>query len=171
MCELCLAEYNDPRALPCLHVYCRECLDALVARSQDPKMVSCPVCRKPAHVPDCGFPSDFRTKRLQEWKKDLDRRTAAQLPAVTPKCLCSACLSVQVTHICDTCGPLCRECALNEMAVKTSHKVRLNAWRMQELNIVTLVVKLVRRTRGSRATPNKICSEYIIFSLGNFKIL
>ena len=135
MCGLCLAEYNDPRALPCLHVYCRQCLDALMARSQNAQMVSCPVCRKPAHVPNCrsaeGFPSDFRTKRLQEWKKNL-----------TPKCRCSVCLSVQVTHICDTCGPLCRKCALKEMAVKTSHKVRLNAWRMQELNIVTLVVKL-----------------------------
>ena len=127
MCGLCLAEYTDPRALPCLHVYCRECLDALMARSQDPKVVSCPVCRKQTNVPDCGsaegFPSDFRTKRLQEWSKALDRRTAAQLPA-TQTCRCSGCQSVQVTCICDTCGPLCRECAIKEAVAKTSHKVR-----------------------------------------------
>lgn len=123
-CGVCLEEYKDPRALPCLHVYCRACLDVLIARSRDPKYVACPVCRKEARTPDCatseGFPSDFRIKRLLELRKTLDKHTKAQRQ-VSQSCVCNVCQSVQVNGFCDTCGPLCSECLRKEE--KTSHKV------------------------------------------------
>ena len=43
-CPICLDSYTDPRALPCLHTYCKKCIDQ--ERSRRPRVVKCPECRK-----------------------------------------------------------------------------------------------------------------------------
>ena len=130
---ICLAEFTDPRALPCLHVYCRECLDASMARSQDPKVVSCPVCRKQTNVPDCGSAEGFPS-----YKRIRDGET--KLP-VSRTCRCSGCQSVQMTviDICDTCGPIGSDCAVKETAAKSSHKVRLNYRLQRKIELYVMV--------------------------------
>ena len=121
-CAVCQEEYKDPRALPCLHVYCLKCLDTMMTNN-DVKTVSCPLCRVPAKFPDSGsaegFPSDLGTKRLIEMRKELVKHTRTHR-TITPTCHCNGCHSAQVTHFCDTCGPLCSECVKKETS---SHKV------------------------------------------------
>ena len=69
-CGVCLEEYKDPRALPCLHVYCRTCLDVLISQSADPKTVTCPVCRQHSGVARGGgggvvsFPDPHTQQRM-----------------------------------------------------------------------------------------------------------
>ena len=61
---------EDPRTLPCTHVYCSECLKRLVQRSQATLgCLQCPECRKIVQMPSndaAEFPKDFRTVRLKE---------------------------------------------------------------------------------------------------------
>ena len=127
-CGVCLEEYKDPRALPCLHVYCRTCLDVLISQSADPKTVTCPVCRQQAKIPGSssavGFPSDFRIQNLLELSRELDKHTKTQLQ-VTSTCRCNSCQGAHVSRFCDTCGPLCAECALKEAKKEkgANHKV------------------------------------------------
>ena len=70
-CSVCLEVYTDPRVLPCLHVYCLECIKGLIKDSS----VTCPQCRAKTHHDtgndlDC-FPVDLSIlPKLEEAKKN-----------------------------------------------------------------------------------------------------
>eukprot|EP00731_Ephydatia_muelleri_P009941 Em0005g527a len=51
-CQLCSEQYADPRILPCLHSFCRQCLDK-EARDTAP-MVACPACAWCGPIPAGG---------------------------------------------------------------------------------------------------------------------
>ncbi|XP_072045109.1 E3 ubiquitin-protein ligase TRIM71-like [Amphiura filiformis] len=44
-CAICLDTFHDPRALPCQHGFCRECLEQCVVSSKDKQTLVCPTCR------------------------------------------------------------------------------------------------------------------------------
>lgn len=44
-CQLCSELYTDPRTLPCLHSYCRSCLDREARDTNHSSMVACHLCR------------------------------------------------------------------------------------------------------------------------------
>ncbi|XP_028399437.1 putative tripartite motif-containing protein 75 [Dendronephthya gigantea] len=48
-CSICLENIRDARALPCLHTFCKECLQSLVTPRGD---LTCPHCRKKVKVPN-----------------------------------------------------------------------------------------------------------------------
>ncbi|XP_019627221.1 PREDICTED: tripartite motif-containing protein 2-like [Branchiostoma belcheri] len=50
-CAICMLNFRDPKILPCLHSFCRECLQEW-ANKQQP--LECPTCREPASLPDQG---------------------------------------------------------------------------------------------------------------------
>ncbi|XP_078678978.1 tripartite motif-containing protein 2-like [Branchiostoma floridae x Branchiostoma belcheri] len=50
-CAICMLNYRDPKILPCLHSFCRECLQEW-ATKQHP--LECPTCREPVRLPDQG---------------------------------------------------------------------------------------------------------------------
>ena len=69
-CSICRESYNDPRALPCLHPFCCECLEKLAKTcSEDGTSVKCPLCQKvyvvPAEEGIKGFPAHFLVANLQ----------------------------------------------------------------------------------------------------------
>ena len=45
-CSICFEIYRDPRALPCQHGFCRECLEQCLESSEDKETLVCPVCRE-----------------------------------------------------------------------------------------------------------------------------
>ena len=58
-CAICLGMYNDPRALPCQHVFCNQCLQNVIS-SADPK---CPECWYDlSNITD--FPVAFQIMRI-----------------------------------------------------------------------------------------------------------
>ena len=60
-CAICLGMYNDPRALPCQHVFCNQCLQNVISTA-DPK---CPECRYDlSNITD--FPVAFQIMRIME---------------------------------------------------------------------------------------------------------
>ncbi len=45
-CSVCQEHYTEPKVLPCLHYYCKECVLRLALRTASNKPFSCPECRK-----------------------------------------------------------------------------------------------------------------------------
>ena len=62
-CAICLGRYKHPKVLPCLHTYCKGCLEGLIKASQqnqDEKQLTCPQCKEIHEVPSRGVDS-FKT--------------------------------------------------------------------------------------------------------------
>ena len=71
-CGICLEPFKKPRALPCLHSFCEECLErwtkANTKGSNKPRVIVCPNCQKAATIPAegiQGFPAHFLVNSLQ----------------------------------------------------------------------------------------------------------
>ncbi|XP_041378781.1 E3 ubiquitin-protein ligase RNF135-like [Gigantopelta aegis] len=46
-CSLCIEVFSDPRTIPCVHTFCRACLQNLFNSNKNPHSIyRCPVCRK-----------------------------------------------------------------------------------------------------------------------------
>ena len=61
-CAICLGRYKHPKVLPCLHSYCKSCLEGLLKASQqqEKKQLTCPQCKESHNVPHQGVDS-FKT--------------------------------------------------------------------------------------------------------------
>ena len=73
-CPICLDSYTDPRALPCLHTYCKKCIDNLPAVERIPRVVKCPECRRVCQLGGEGassLPKAFHVSNLQDIKESL----------------------------------------------------------------------------------------------------
>ena len=65
-CALCLDVFSEPKKLPCDHVFCKHCLEALVKRNVT-RAVSCPECRRVVQLPNgrvSDLPTAFHINRL-----------------------------------------------------------------------------------------------------------
>ncbi len=100
-CRICLDKYEDPKLLPCFHVYCMGCLAGLTRRAKP----TCPECRQEISVPAdgvAGFKSAFYINRLigimqEDHKKEIR--------------YCSEHDGQEVKLYCETCGKLiCLKC-------------------------------------------------------------
>ena len=70
-CAICLSRYETPKVLPCLHTYCKGCLEDLVKKARDDH-VTCPQCKEDHRLPEegvDGFKTYFTIKNLLELLK------------------------------------------------------------------------------------------------------
>ena len=76
-CAVCLERYTDPRTLPCLHSYCKDCINHLpVELGNGRQVVKCPSCRQPTQLGDKGassFPVAFYINNLLEMDELLEK--------------------------------------------------------------------------------------------------
>ena len=54
ICHSCQDHYTDPKILPCLHYYCKQCIYRLALRTGLDKPFSCPECRTDARCELCS---------------------------------------------------------------------------------------------------------------------
>ena len=126
-CSICYELFTDPRTLPCLHTFCKSCIQRTVETglAEVPEgFFECPLCR--AHVPlpargIDGISANFSIKRLIEIyskRQEVDTDTA-------PKCrLCTS--SNPATMWCIECDcTICSECSdvHKRMKMFCQHKV------------------------------------------------
>jgi hypothetical protein len=55
LCSLCHQQYTKPKLLPCLHTFCRQCIDSYTPAHS--LAVVCPVCRHQSILPPDGIDS------------------------------------------------------------------------------------------------------------------
>lgn len=54
-CPICLEQLKQPKALPCLHTFCLECLTDCIIKDDNLTTFPCPICRKVTMPPDSSI--------------------------------------------------------------------------------------------------------------------
>ena len=107
-CPLCLGIYEEPKNLPCQHIYCKDCLEGLARQSRNGTVV-CPECRSVAQIPGNNastFPTAFHINRLKEVYE------AMAVPA-GEHYHCQEHQAQALDLYCETCQKLvCRDCII-----------------------------------------------------------
>lgn len=49
-CAVCLEQFTEPKVLPCLHTFCKRCLQGLLTHEEEVWKINCPNCRSFAEV-------------------------------------------------------------------------------------------------------------------------
>ncbi|XP_002741201.1 E3 ubiquitin-protein ligase TRIM71-like [Saccoglossus kowalevskii] len=123
-CPLCLDRFNDPKVLPCLHSFCRRCLDD---RAAEPDILRCPTCHHEVPLGDNGIdslPSNYLLNNILDvvGTQDEDLENGFGVDRLTDKQrLCSSCDDIRIAT------SLCRECNehLCDRCVSAHQRVRL----------------------------------------------
>lgn len=66
-CSICTETFTDPRALPCQHTFCLQCLESTAGPR--PGAMLCPLCRRTFSIPRdglAGLTRDFKVQALIE---------------------------------------------------------------------------------------------------------
>ena len=107
-CAICLDTYNNPRLLPCLHVFCENCLGRLVLRDAANLTATCPNCRRETQLPQGGvadLPAAFYINHLFEVRDTLEKVKDPN------KTRCEKCKEGDSTGYCRDCGKfVCEAC-------------------------------------------------------------
>ena len=100
-CAVCQEHYADPKILPCLHYYCKQCILRLALRTGKNKPFSCPECRKDTTLPEGGaeeLKSAFFINRLKSMyvkhKKALSKQAHCEIctnPEALAEAFCQQC--------------------------------------------------------------------------------
>ena len=124
-CAVCQEHYTDPKILPCLHYYCKQCILKLALRTGQNKPFSCPECRKDTTLPEGGveeLKSAFFINRLKSMyvkhKKALSKQAHCEI-CTTPQALAEA--------FCQQCDKFaCKSCVHMHSVMKAlfdGHKI------------------------------------------------
>ncbi|XP_074616525.1 E3 ubiquitin-protein ligase TRIM45-like isoform X2 [Acropora palmata] len=49
-CAVCMEQFKEPKVLPCLHTYCKMCLQELLKEQGSDYVINCPECRQEAKI-------------------------------------------------------------------------------------------------------------------------
>ena len=107
-CSVCIHLYKEPKQLPCLHIFCLECLNDLARTSTRHGKIKCPLCQIEVAVPETGnmetLPDCFYLKNL------LD--ILAIKECNTSKVTCGNCdtKSEEASYCFHCCKFWCKEC-------------------------------------------------------------
>ncbi len=123
-CSVCQEHYTEPKVLPCLHYYCKECVLRLAPRTASNKPFSCPECCKETILPEGGV-EELRTaffiNRLKSNFSAL-KRVHGKIEV-----RCEGCNSgSKAEAFCCHCAVfICKDCVLSHKKLKvfSSHEV------------------------------------------------
>ena len=103
-CPICLEIYEEPKVLPCLHIYCKECLRKLVRKSGN-QTVTCPECRSVAQILDDNLQTAHPIQRLKEIYETMLQASQTSI--------CTSHQNQPAGHYCKNCEKkVCRCCIL-----------------------------------------------------------
>jgi hypothetical protein len=145
-CPICRDVYTNPKALPCLHTFCLECIKACGQAKLDElseelslqddyvePLMPCPLCRQPFTIPRGGFaelPSNFLIKQLQEEQRSQNAGDPKHI--YSNSYTCDLCTSVydneyrEAMMYCEDCDQkICESCSKRHSKQKFAEKHRL----------------------------------------------
>lgn len=122
-CSVCNQQFCDPKLLPCLHYFCKECIQALAGKSIEP--FPCPKCTRdiivPRDNPDC-FPEAPFIEQLIDLHEKMSK-VKGRLEAICGMCSGSA----KAKAFCHQCSEfICMDCSKShrKMKVFAEHEVK-----------------------------------------------
>ena len=122
-CPVCQEHFRDPKILPCLHYYCKECVRQLALRAEPNRPFACPECRKetvlPQNDPD-QLPTAFFVNRMKELHANMEKAQGKS------EAVCEMCSGAKAEAFCRQCTYfICSDCVRShsKMKVFASHNV------------------------------------------------
>ncbi|XP_071839157.1 uncharacterized protein [Apostichopus japonicus] len=105
-CSICLDLFKEPKLLPCLHRFCKQCLEPILEGQTG--TFECPLCKDVCKIPNDridGFKTDFHMKSMLQFiqlqktfenKEERECIGCEEKLKVTAYCfICNECLCVQ----------------------------------------------------------------------------
>ena len=122
-CSVCMQLYTNPKQLPCLHIFCLQCLNNLARTTAHSGKIKCPLCQREVDIPESGtldtIPNCFHMKNL------LDILAIKECD--TAKVTCGNCeMKRKEASYCFHCGKFwCNDCvnAHNILRENGEHRV------------------------------------------------
>ena len=151
-CGICQEHYTEPKALPCLHYYCKQCVLRLALSTGTGKPFSCPECRCEATLPEGGvdeLKTAFFVNRLKTTILTMERAHGK----VEVKCeLCSD--SVNKAEA------FCRQCAMFICKNCIEHHKRLKPFLMHEVASLEDLKQGRAKPIAVKEPPTKACPNH-----------
>lgn len=110
-CPQCWSNLREPTSLPCLHTFCKVCLQKLWKTKRPNATVECPLCRKICTIPTNGvngFPYNFFIRDLLYLKSSEGRKNACEVCPVQQH----AVAPLATTFCVDCSQMLCQRCSV-----------------------------------------------------------
>jgi len=119
-CTVCLNTYDIPKTLPCLHTFCKNCIEdcikkrpSAIAEDLADNEMRCPNCRQKYTLPRGGvesIPTNFEIRGIIEVLQSVP---STPTPSASKVSKCKECMKKDVECFCDKCNVLiCALCAL-----------------------------------------------------------
>ena len=122
-CPVCQEHFRDPKILPCLHYYCKECVRQLALRAGYNRPFACPECRRETVLaqndPD-QLPTAFFVNRMKELRTKMEKAQGKM------QALCEMCSRGKAEAFCRQCTDfICSDCVRSHRILKVfaGHKV------------------------------------------------
>ena len=122
-CPVCQEHFREPKILPCLHYYCKECVRQLAVRAGPNRPFPCPECRRGTILPQNDpeqLPTAFFVNRIKELHARMEK-AQGKVEAV-----CEMCSGAKAEAFCRQCTEfICNDCVRShrKMKVFAGHKV------------------------------------------------
>ena len=122
-CPVCQEHFRDPKILPCLHYYCKECVRQLALRAGTNRPFACPECRRGTVLPQNDpnqLPTAFFVNRMKELRTKMEK-VQGKMEAV-----CEMCSRAKAEAFCRQCTEfICNDCVRLHGVLKVfaGHKV------------------------------------------------
>ena len=145
--------YHHPKALSCLHTYCKECIQRLIRHRSKDQEITCPQCRKAVPVEGNSvdnLPTVFFINEL------IDTYNAMKQASVKANIACQSCSEEKAVAFCHSCDEkglfICTKCegAHKQMKVFTDHNV-VSLADLRQGSLIHL---------PSKKTPTYSCSKH-----------
>ena len=142
-CSICGDLFTDPKTIPCLHTFCKQCIEKSIESSETNHVVSCPLCNAPFPRDELASVSiNFTANRLIEIFGK--RETGKSLALTEIKCgTCEEGLPA-VTWCIECENSLCQDC--NEMHRK---------WKAFKSHKLIAVKEFIQNPKLVLSTPEK----------------
>ena len=114
-CSLCRGEFKDPRALPCLHTFCLNCLALLCDTNQYEDTMKCPMCKEEHGMPENGV-QGFRKNFLMNSFMELNKTEEVHVKTT----MCQQHPMSELTHNCQEI--VCKQAVLCTHCISQNHQ-------------------------------------------------
>lgn len=122
-CSVCLNTYDVPKTLPCLHTFCKNCIDECIqkrpsATAEDlaSNEMRCPNCRQKYTLPSGGvenIPTNFEIRQIIEILQSVP--SSPTLSSSEGASNCKECTKKTIDFFCDQCNVMmCAVCIIQK---------------------------------------------------------